>query len=55
MIHVAAVIASIAWLFLNGLLWYARPPGDIWLMGSVALGIAWGCGFFWYITRPSRS
>jgi len=55
MIHVAASVATILWFFLNGLLWYAKPPGDIWLIGSLALGIVWFYGFFWYVTRSSKS
>lgn len=55
MIHVAATIAIIVWFFLIGLLWYAKPSGEIWLIGSVALGAIWFYGFFWYVTNSSKS
>ena len=49
-----ASVAGIFWFFLNGLLWYAKPPGDIWLIGSVLLGVVWFYGFFWYVTNSSK-
>ena len=55
MIHLAATVASIFWFFLNGLLWYAKPTANIWLMGSVALGVIWSWGFVWYVTHSSKS
>lgn len=41
MIHLAANIANIFWFFQVGLLWYAKPSGELWLIGSVALGAIW--------------
>ena len=54
MIHVAAAVATILWFFLNGLLWYAKPTGDIWLVGSLALGVVWFGGFLWYVTHSQK-
>ena len=36
---------TLVFLVLNALLWYARPNGSLWLVGSVVLGVTWG-GFF---------
>lgn len=55
MTQVAAIVAAILWFVLTGLLWYAKPPGAIWLIGSLALGLVWFTGFLWYVTRPSKS
>jgi len=38
MIHAAALAGTIIWLGLNGLLWYVRPSGLLWLLGSSILG-----------------
>jgi len=54
MIHVLAIIANIIWFFLTGLLWYAKPSGDIWLIGSIVLGVIWFFGFFWYVTHSPK-
>lgn len=55
MIHLAAAVASIVWFVLTGLLWYAKPSAEIWLIGSVALAVIWGFGFFWYVTHSSKA
>lgn len=41
----AIVILTAIVLSLNGILWYLRPSGDIWLFGSLFLGIIWGLMF----------
>jgi hypothetical protein len=48
---VLILAATVIFLIANGLLWYVRPTGDLWLIGSVVLGIAWGAVFFRLITR----
>jgi hypothetical protein len=55
MIHAVAIIANVVWFFIVGLLWYAKPSGDIWLIGSLALGAIWSWGFLRYVTHPSNS
>jgi hypothetical protein len=49
MIHVAAIIGAIIWFGLNGLLWYLRPTGNIWLLGSAILGVIFFIAFFEYL------
>jgi hypothetical protein len=39
------------WFCLNGLLWYARPPDRLWLLGSLVLGVIFFGGFLWYVSR----
>ena len=55
MIHGAAAIATVFWFLVVGLLWRANPSAEIWLLASLALGAIWFSGFFWYVTRPSKS
>lgn len=54
MIHGVAIIANIAWFCLTGLLWYAKPSGELWLIGSLVLGAIWFYGFFRYVTHPKN-
>ena len=54
MIHVVASIANVIWFFLTGLLWYAKPSSEIWLVGSLVLGLVWFYGFFRYATYSSK-
>jgi quinol-cytochrome oxidoreductase complex cytochrome b subunit len=44
-------LGSVAWFGLVALLWSMRPGEALWLLGSVALGIAYSTAFFWYVTR----
>jgi hypothetical protein len=48
----AVVILTASFFVLDGLLWYQRPNGGIWLAGSLVLGVAWGIAFMYLITRP---
>lgn len=48
-----AVISTIVWFVLVGLLWYARPPDLVWLFASAVLGICFFGGFLWYVTRET--
>ena len=50
--HLLAIIATLLWFMLTGWLWYVRLPDVLWFWVSLALGIAWFVGFFWYVTRP---
>jgi hypothetical protein len=50
--HVLMGLGTIAWFGLIALLWYARPGDLLWFAGSMALGIVYFAGFFWYVTRP---
>jgi hypothetical protein len=54
MIHAIAIAAAVLWFGLNGLLWYAKPPEVLWLLGSTALGIVFFAGSFWYLARVDR-
>ena len=47
-----AVVGTLLWFLLVGLLWYAKPDELFWFAGSMLLGIAYFTGFFWYVTRP---
>jgi quinol-cytochrome oxidoreductase complex cytochrome b subunit len=49
MMHVSGLAAAVLWFGLNGLLWYAKPPELLWLLGSAVLGLAYFAGFFWYL------
>ena len=49
--HVLMGLGTIAWLGLTALLWYARPGEALWLLGSLALGVAYFMAFFFYVTR----
>jgi hypothetical protein len=49
--QVLAVIATVSWFVLNGLLWYMRPTDLQWLFGSLVLGVVYSLGFLWYVTR----
>jgi uncharacterized membrane protein len=49
MIHAAAVIAIVVWFGLNGLLWYAQPSANLWLLASAVLGVVFFAGFFLYL------
>jgi hypothetical protein len=46
-----AAIGLLIWFVLTGLLWYARPPDTLWLMGSLALGAVFCVGFLRYVKR----
>ena len=47
------VILTLVFLILNGLLWYQRPNGNVWLFGSLFLGIVWGFVFLRLISSNS--
>ena len=49
MIHAAAVIATVVWFGLNGLVWYAKPSANLWLLASAVLGVVFFAGFFLYL------
>lgn len=49
MIHSIAIIATVIWFGLNGLLWFAKPDELLWLLGSAILGALFFAGFFWYL------
>ena len=44
---------TIVFLVLNGLLWYARPSGGVWLLSSIVLGVVWGALFLRLITNET--
>jgi len=44
---------TLVFLVLNALLWYARPNGSLWLLGSVVLGVIWGAIFLRLITNEA--
>jgi len=44
---------TIAFLILNGLLWYVRPNGTLWLVGAIVLGVIWGAIFMRLITKEA--
>jgi hypothetical protein len=46
--------AAVIWFVLNGLLWYARLPDLLWLLGSAILGLLFFVGFFGYLTAIDR-
>jgi uncharacterized membrane protein AbrB (regulator of aidB expression) len=50
----AIAVLTAVFFILQGTLWYLRPNPDIWLLGSLFLGILWGFGFMRLITRDSR-
>jgi hypothetical protein len=52
-VQIAAI--TLAFLVLNGLLWYARPNGSLWLLGSILLGVIWGVCFLWLITKEPQT
>ena len=54
MLNVIAVMACMAWFGLNGLLWYARPEGSCWLIGSSGLGVPYFAGFLLYLQLNDR-
>lgn len=39
------------WFALDGMLWYARPPDELWLLGSALLGAGFFAAFFVYVAR----
>lgn len=49
--QVAAI--TLAFLVLNGLLWYSRPNGNLWLLGSALLGAIWAAVFLRLITNEA--
>jgi hypothetical protein len=49
--HLLMVVGTILWFLLVGLLWYLRPSEVLWFAGSLALGIVYSVGFFFYVTR----
>ena len=51
--QIAAI--TLAFLVLNALLWYSRPNGSLWLLGSVVLGVIWGAVFLRLITNEAGS
>jgi hypothetical protein len=46
---------TLAFLILNGLLWYARPTAGFWLIGSLVLGGIWGLVFLRIISRTGAT
>jgi hypothetical protein len=54
MIHIAAIITNIVWFVITGLVWYAKPSGDIWLIASIVFFAIWCFGFYWYLMRSSK-
>jgi hypothetical protein len=42
-------LAATAWFACNGLLWFARLPDALWLLGSSLLGVLFFGGFLWYL------
>ena len=53
-ISVMLIVAiTLAFFVLNGLLWYARPSGGVWLLASVVLGVIWGAIFLRLITSET--
>ena len=51
--QIAAI--TLAFLVLNALLWYSRPNGSLWLLGSIVLGVIWGAVFLRLITKEPGS
>ena len=47
----AVAVLTVIFLILEGALWYQRPSPNVWLFGSLFLGILWGFGFMRLITR----
>lgn len=45
---------TLVFLVLNALLWYARPNGSLWLLGSVVLGVIWGAVFLRLIMNKAE-
>ena len=54
MIHYLAIIAAVVWFGLNGMLWYVKPTDNLWLLGSVILGVFFFVGFFIYLQSAGR-
>jgi hypothetical protein len=50
---VQVAVITLAFLVLNGLLWYSRPNGSLWLLGSAVLGVIWGGAFLRLITNEA--
>ncbi len=44
-------LGTVVYFALSGLLWYWKPRGDLWLIGSLVLGGAYMPYFLWAITR----
>ena len=49
--HVLMGLVTIVWIGLTALLWSMRPSEALWLLGSLALGVAYFMAFFFYVTR----
>jgi len=47
----AVAVLTVMFLILDGALWYQHPSPNVWLFGSLFLGIVWGVGFMRLITR----
>lgn len=50
----AIAVLTVIFFILDGILWYQRPNPNVWLFGSLFLGVLWGFGFMRLITRDSR-
>ena len=48
------ILGSIVYFGLTAALWYLKPRGDMWLMGSLLLGGIYMPYFMWAITRPDN-
>jgi hypothetical protein len=55
MLNAIATVACLAWFALNGLLWYVKPDGAYWLVGSAVLGVLYFVGFFLYLQWSDRA
>ena len=48
-------LGTVVYFVLTALLWYSKPRGDLWLIGSLLLGGVYMPYFLWVITRPGRN
>jgi hypothetical protein len=50
----AIAVLTLVFFVFDGILWYQRPNPNVWLFGSLFLGIFWTFGFMRLITRDRR-
>jgi hypothetical protein len=51
---IAIAVLTLVFFVFDGILWYQRPNPNVWLFGSLFLGIFWAFGFMRLITHDRR-
>jgi hypothetical protein len=54
MIHIIAVVLTLAWLFANFYVWHVVRSQELLLAASTVLGAAYYVPFWLYVTHESR-